>query len=367
MQLFGKSLLILVMLTASPGLRAAEFCAIDSVQIQLFLNAAATNGEADVIRIPVGDYALPASGGFNYLPGPLAAGESADLQISGGWSDFFGNPCGQQLSPSAFDTMLDGEGQERILNIQLQQSGDITISNLWFFDGFADPQAFQRGGGLQIRGLEGYLGDIRVSNNVFSANVARFGAALEISRGDRVQVDNNLFLANQSSEAYVVEVVIDNTLGLYFNNNTVFSNQAANSTIGGVYLAASGSSQLFVANNILWTNEDLDLRLAGSGIRHLYNNTIQTLDGVADFEANNVQIAPQFAGGLLNFHLDPASPLVDAGRMPPAVPMPPEPFEDDWQLNPTDLDGDPRVQGEVVDIGAYESPSALIFSDGFED
>lgn len=41
------------------------------------------------------------------------ANDGYDLTISGGWSEFFGNDCGQQISTNPFITAIDGGSTSR--------------------------------------------------------------------------------------------------------------------------------------------------------------------------------------------------------------------------------------------------------------
>jgi hypothetical protein len=64
--------------------------------------------------------------------------------------------------------------------------------------------------------------------------------------------------------------------------------------------------------------------------------------------AGNITQNPQFADMANgNFHLASTSPCIDAGVVQP------------WMTNAQDLDGNPRVSGASVDIGAYESQATL--------
>jgi hypothetical protein len=113
---------------------------------------------------------------------------------------------------------------------------------------------------------------------------------------------------------------------------------------GGVYVESGG-----VTNSIIYFNVLQGLTPSTS------NNWFNFGPGIFDHccttpnpgGAGNITQDPQFvdlASG--NFHLGPTSPCVDAGVVQP------------WMASAFDLDGNPRVRGASVDIGAYESPSA---------
>jgi hypothetical protein len=74
--------------------KAAVYCVTNSAQLQSALTSAQNSNEYDLIRVAEGHYVTPDSE-FKYT-----STSGWDLGISGGWTEFFGNPCGQQLSGS---------------------------------------------------------------------------------------------------------------------------------------------------------------------------------------------------------------------------------------------------------------------------
>jgi hypothetical protein len=112
----------------------------------------------------------------------------------------------------------------------------------------------------------------------------------------------------------------------------------------GVYVESGG-----VTNSIIYFNFLQGISSTTS------NNWFNSGAGIFDHcfttpnpaGTGNITQDPQFvdlANG--NFHLAPTSPCFDAGIVQP------------WMTGAFDLDGNPRVRGASVDIGAYESPSA---------
>lgn len=363
-------LIVLLMITSITAAKAAEFCATNSAQLQASLDAAETNGQADTIRVATGNYEVPIGGGFVYNSLAPVGGDDHDISVIGGWTTFFGNPCGQVLSTNAFNTLLDGDNRFRVLYIQTQEFSNITVKNIAMINGFATTAIPNRGGAMWVGGGGDYVGDMLIENTMMLGNEARFGGGLHINRGDTVRVINNLVVANHTTAGTAgVELVSNDADGIYLINNTILLNttdSTSSSATGGAYVANNGSSEAFIANNILWGNDARDLHLLGSGEKHLHNNNIEDRFGGATFETGNLSVDPQFNSGILNFTLSDNSPMRDAGRNPPiAVPVPPR-FEFIWDIPDFDLANNQRIQGVRVDIGAYEAFPSFIFSDGFE-
>ncbi len=131
--------------------------------------------------------------------------------------------------------------------------------------------------------------------------------------------------------------VSGSSTGVKLYNNTVYG-QKANSSDKGIEVS-SGAANTEVKDNIAYNNAQ---NLSNSG-----TNTLL---------ANNLTTDPKFIDASnTNFHLQSTSPAIDAGATLVNV--------------PTDYDGNPRPQGAVYDIGAYEFGSgaaafAFAFSNG---
>jgi hypothetical protein len=111
---------------------------------------------------------------------------------------------------------------------------------------------------------------------------------------------------------------------------------------GGVFAESGG-----ITNCIIYFNS-LDLNHAST---NWYNAGPAIFDHCCTAPdpggPGNIISNPQFVDGTNNdFHLAPASPCIDAGIV------------QSWMIGAHDLDGNPRVSGLSVDIGAYEKPAA---------
>jgi len=279
---------------------------------------------------------------------------------------------------------LDGGNATRILSFDLAPNGaaNITIKNLSFLNGFADPEAvsvLRRGGGFSL--FTNGTNEVLVENNLFLGNYAKDGGALFVSTNGLTRLVNNLIIAN-GARTFAGAVTLASAESYIFNNTIVGNvTERLDLNTGGGICSADGlcivqftSGQTLVANNVLWDNGALDLEYrregSGDGIIYLYNNDIGELSQFGpDIADGNLSVDPQFEGEFLGFGISPTSPLRDAGRNPPLLCTSPPSFPCNWRLPEFGVEGNERIQNDLVDIGAFEFNHAdeFLFSDGFED
>lgn len=328
---------------------AATFCATSPVQLQSALGSAAGNGEHDEVRIGTGSYDVS---GVDLVYDP-AAQEDFDLEISGGWTPFFQNPCGQQLAREPWQTTLDGNGQGRILRLSIDEGqSDVSIRLLAFVDGFADPGL---GAGLSIGYATDATGTVTVERNAFLLNAADQASGLSVQGGSLQKITNNLFLLNQGSSRAAAYLTTTQPLGVSFTNNTVIGHSHSNANQPTVAIAAG---RALLANNHFWDNDGHDFSAGANGDRFVHNNNYESfLAHGGEILEGNLSVEPAYQAGFLNYTPVRDSPLVDAGREPQgSTPL--------WDLSEADLRGSARLVGAHVDIGAFENET--IFADGFE-
>jgi len=361
-------LFTLLLLTITSAVNSATFCVTTSAALQQAFDTAAGNNQADIIKIKIGDYIAP-SGGFQYQ----GANENHGLEISGGWTPFFGNPCAFQLNTtSPLETILDGNSLARVLLIYAGATTDnFKVSGLTFINGFADNQY---SGGLRFLSLGNFSGNFLLERSAFINNEATRASALLVDGGinnnSKLTIANNLFIGNHG-EYITVYIQPNDSWGVYFTNNTLMSNTVTGNSNGGLSIPITGSASAYVANNIISNNSGFDavlsINVSASGETYLYNNNIGTQFGTISQSANNISIPPLFEEATpSSFTYIPAtnSQMIDTGIHPqPPTPLPPT-FFDAWALGETDFQGNPRVQGAKVDMGAFETE--LIFANGFE-
>ncbi|HEY3411911.1 MAG TPA: right-handed parallel beta-helix repeat-containing protein [Armatimonadota bacterium] len=195
------------------------------------------------------------------------------------------------------------------------------------------------GGAISLYGGEG--GTATVTNNTFIGNVAlNTAGAIWCVNGASTLISGCRFQGNTSPEGSAVRL---NTPGsAILRNNTFAGNQGA----GG---AVTLSGPMTLENNIVASNASGIALLSGGSATFrnncVFGNGSAGFKGVTDPTGTdgNISADPRLAAPAFgNLHIQPDSPCVDAG----GGAVPPE---------STDMDGQPRVQGARVDIGADES------------
>jgi hypothetical protein len=198
---------------------------------------------------------------------------------------------------------------------------------------FSDNYAPWSGAGM----YNWYCDSLTVTNCSFSSNSAsQAGGGLFNDRSNAL-VTNCTFSGNSASlyGGGMANWYVSPTVA-----NCTFSNNAASSG-GGMYNYASSSPT--VTNCILWS--DSGGEISGSATV-AYSDVQGGFAGVGNIDGDPLFVSPG------DLHLSPASPCIDAGdnsAVPPDV--------------TTDLDGNPRIQGAAVDMGAYESAEQEIVAE----
>jgi hypothetical protein len=345
----------LALLICAPGATAAVFCVNTSAELGTALNAAGNNGEDDVIRIKTGTYATGSgTSAFGY-----GTSENFDIALEGGWVTLVVFDCGRRVSdPMA--TVLSGSGVRRVLRMVPSSgtSGDMSIENLSISDG---NNVSEDGGGLKIG--SGNLGthNIRIERVFFDSNIAQsVGGGAAIATAGIVELRNNLFFGNRSgsngSAAHVTALFANATaVRSFIGNNTVVANScsagATVSCVGGIEVF--GSARATVYNNAFFANGFSDVNFAGAS-GDLYFNNLDRFGGTPVNVLGNVDLDdPLFTNVLaLDFRLRFESPLRDAGTT-------------SFVLGAVDFADLPRINGDGVDIGAFENDDAVL-KDSFE-
>jgi hypothetical protein len=188
---------------------------------------------------------------------------------------------------------------------------------------------------------------------------------IKLSNISSAVISNNLISENgitsDSNYSYFGGILIE-TSNVTISNNTITKNKIGYSGGGIKFKNWQGGRIIKIYNNIFWNNWAKD---KGNDIYidtyayfiGLYNNVYKDLEGPVDELVDNSNKDPLFVDYQNdNYHLSPNSPCINAGDN--ATP----------NLLETDLDGNPRINDNIIDIGAYEfTTTEKIPSDQNED
>lgn len=277
-------------------------------------------------------------------------------------------------------TVIDCEGLGRGFVFYMAEGADSTVSGLTITNGYAF-----LGGGIYCYNSSSPT----IANCVITANAAVFGGAIACANSNtRPRITNCKMTANSAlvggggiycngaSPEVRNCIIIGNSSrsggAIYSHNagnpvitNCTISGNSASNSAGGIYCYAS--SNLTISNSILWGNtapyaSEVMVGNSGTGtsIEISYCDIDNPEENVAhepgctvNWGPGNIDADPQStttgyltaAGGLGggDYHLPEESPCIDAGD-PTFVAAAGE----------TDIDGEPRISGAGIDIGADE-------------
>jgi len=296
------------------------------------------------------------------------------------------------LTNSLFENNRSTDGEGGGAYIEASYGGtNIFVSG----NEFSSNSSYEDGGGLYAYVDAGnfYVGNNTFDQNVISGDIPEDcdggGAYLECESGD-MTVENCSFTNNLGgyngggvyAEPYYGDFIFRNNLvtgntstydggGAYFYpeyvryadivNNTVTGNTVTDTGYygGGIYVYCGDDNTVYsIYNNIVWDNTASD----GNDI-YLYDNSYLNYFYVNEndfsvlstdfsggdsflFESSNMDVDPLFVS-TTDFRLQETSPVIDMGN------------SDAPSLPDVDLEGNSRINGAAVDMGAYEFSSAI--------
>lgn len=243
---------------------------------------------------------------------------------------------------------------------------------------FVSPCGDVCGGGLFVENSTALLQNLQIIGNAADSNGA--GIALLSSQATIESVDirgnyagsdggglyardsggavtNVLLSGNRSSNTGGAFFTISASAPLTLTNVTMSGNRAANN--GGAIV--NRASTMLLRNSLVWNNTSsgtTSLYIRSGGLVTTESSFIEDsyIDGVWDTEqgtdgGNNQEVEPLFVAPIDasltptitgDFRLQPLSPAADAGNSA-------------LNTSLTALDGENRIQGAAIDVGAYES------------
>jgi len=208
------------------------------------------------------------------------------------------------------------------------------------------------GGGLQARSV---AGPIWLTSSVFAWNTAGYdGGGASLTTGDApVGVINTTIIGNGSAlddpsgVGGGLKVAMNGDGGLGYFYNSIFWDNFANANGDDLFVFSDWDGNgvgayVDLAHSVIGPAADVPL---GFGedlvITHTNNYAAWAV----------LQVDPMVS---LDFHIGPGSPCLDAGsNSAPGLPL-------------TDFEGEARIGGPAVDIGADELHGDILFADGFE-
>jgi hypothetical protein len=337
-------------LAAGYPARAATFCIAegDVLGLQTALaQAANNNGENDVIQLQAGHYPVGQGLAFDYSPSSL---EQGDLSIEGGYSEFFGNPCGLAPSvPDASSTILEGGSWKMRLSAN---GGSVAVKGLTIkstiaidvhppFEIAADPNS---------------TGMVSIDNVMFRDNASTAAAAIYIYTGQgALSVRNSLFASNGTFATTTGPIVLGSarvgSLCAIIANSTFVGNTSP--TQPALEVATPDCPSL-VANDIIWSNQPAGVAFDNVPNAYLLADDLSDITEAEGTQATDVvSVDPLFNP---DYSLQDFSPLRNKGS-------------GGGLFAPGDFDvvGQPRVyHDELPDIGAFEIQD-VVFAHDFDN
>ncbi|MHC4072136.1 MAG: choice-of-anchor Q domain-containing protein [Planctomycetota bacterium] len=188
-----------------------------------------------------------------------------------------------------------------------------------------------------------------------------WGGGIGIETNSNIKIANSKIMNNYatfvsggvgaiSSVLSVVNSVISNNLskwgaGLYFQDsspsimNSTITENSAEFSGGGFYCFGSN---IIVVNTILWGDTGGEINGSGNSITVTYSDVQGGWAG-----EGNIDDDPLFADA--DERLSPGSPCIDAG-------------DNSVVVSTTDLDGNPRIVNDIVDMGAFEAGPIVVLA-----
>jgi hypothetical protein len=209
--------------------------------------------------------------------------------------------------------------------------------------------------------------EMDITNATFRGNMGFPGSTILVQSA-QTSITNAVFAGNLSTFPGLLCESPDGTGSARLTNVTAVSNQTEFAVFGSF-----GDCAVEVQNSILWNNSTISPDSEEAFRVNIVRSVVEggcppesTCETVLDEDPLFAQLPPTTPDAEGDLRLREGSPAIDFGR---AEFLPPDTFDldDDGDTEeplPVDLDGGPRVLGNEVDLGAYESPFAVALEPG---
>jgi hypothetical protein len=189
-------------------------------------------------------------------------------------------------------------------------------------------------------GIMSYFSDAIIYNNLIYENSANVGGGVVLLGGNLINNtitanDVNAINGNELGIAGNIYAGTDAEIGQYLIANNIICNAKSG---GGLITAGTGRGPI-ICNNV-WNNSPWNYREEDMQTGELIQSRGTDLTG----RSGNISEDPLFVDPTSkDYHLLPDSPCIGAGNK-----------DYIWEPNQTDIDSDPRIYADNVDIGADE-------------
>lgn len=250
------------------------------------------------------------------------------------------------------NNIVRGTGQVQHRGIYIYSSGNSQVNDNTIINNY---NATSAGAALYVYTPNG---TIELTNNIITENIMSRpgyggGVSASTSSGNLIVADNiisgNAILGNNTSSRGAGLYSWTDDGQIHIINNTITGNTTSGAG-GGIFLSPGSSSFVQIYNNIIYGDSadvygDMYIDNPLGAVVNAFNNDFDPAKVYGTFttSGNNVNADPQFENVAVgNYHLMPASLLINAGNN--SAPS----------LSLTDFEGDQRISGAAVDIGADE-------------
>jgi PKD repeat protein len=373
----------------------------DSAGLQTVLNDAKTDNTNNIIQLEQGTYSVQNN---NNLRFKHSSSQYYSLVIKGGYESIC---TSRTLDPS--NTILDGAlvnghvnkvleitnmgnpypdadwlgilgGSIYIEGVTIQngqkgiyvhsEKGDVTVKDSIIQNNANDP--IWDKGSIEAKVVNGKM---MLLNNVIKNNKSQYTTAYLSTDIGEIVLSNNIITGNRTAfdngggvTVYITNIKENGAARVILTNNTITENRTTYSQGkgGGIFFQINrDSTDAYLFNNIVWNNsapaggDDIYIT-SSTGTISTFDNLIgQVYGNFSDDIDNNYVDSPSFvAVGSWNgdswaegdYHLSNGSVCINTGNNLA------------YSLQSTDFDGNPRIFGSAVDIGAYEVVSDISVS-----